>query len=130
MDARPTVKIRVKGEDSAHGAPFHHRDVDGAAGRKLSGALDYFGRSQGIALLDRENLVSDLQGQSQRRLDGLSPLDCGIAVKDLLQNLGIRDQTFPGCHQTLNQNLGLGFVRVGRSDQVHRKIGIDEGQPR
>jgi hypothetical protein len=47
-------------------------------------------------------------------------------MQDLLQDLGIGDQTVPLDHQTLELPQRVVLVGMGLTDQIHRHVRIDE----
>jgi hypothetical protein len=50
-------------------------------------------------------------------------------MENFLQDLRIGHKPPTGSNQPLEDHLGVCFMRVGGSDQVHRDIRIDEDQP-
>jgi hypothetical protein len=50
-------------------------------------------------------------------------------MEDLLQDLGVGDETLSIGHRTFNQPLGVNLARMWRAHEVHRDVGIDEDHP-
>jgi len=49
-------------------------------------------------------------------------------MENLLENLGVGNQTLARRNQTLQNDLGFGLVRMACTHQIHRNIGVDEDQ--
>jgi hypothetical protein len=81
------------------------------------------------SFLDRQHFVDYFQRNLKRRPDGFTPVHRGVAVEDLLQHFGVRDQTLPRCNQTLQDDLRFRFVRMRSPDQIHGNVGVHQDQP-
>ena len=75
--------------------PLHDGDVHAIAGRQQSAALDDLAGAKDIRLLDRENVVHDIQYKLEGRPDRFSSVDRGVSMNDLLQHLGVGHKTLP-----------------------------------
>jgi len=107
---------------------FHHGDVKGAAGWKQRAALRDLAGPQNVRLLDSENLVNDVQDHLERRSDSFSLVDGRVATQNLLQDFRVGNQALPRGDQAFQQDLRFRLVQMGRADQLHRDVGIDEDQ--
>jgi hypothetical protein len=76
--------------------------------------------------IDGKHLVDDSQKRLERRLDRVETLDGRIAMKELLEYLGVSHQTLTLGSEPFEKSLCVGLVRMGRSDEVHGHIRIDE----
>ena len=71
--------------------------------------------------------------QTIRRSANLLPfaaVDGGVTVQDFLQNFGVGYQALALADQLFQQSLGIALVGMGRSDQVHRNIRVDQNHGR
>ena len=70
----------------------------------------------------------DIQYELEGRPDRFSFVDRSVPMDNLLQHLGVSHKPLPRCNQALQEKLRLGLVRVRRTNQVHRNVGVDEDQ--
>jgi len=107
---------------------LHHRDMDGVARRHQRAVLCDLTGPQDVRFLDSKNLVNDVQNYLEGWGDGFSFADRRVPMQDLLQHFRISDQSLSRRDKAFQQDLRLSFVRMWRADEVHRNVGIDEGQ--
>jgi len=83
---------------------FQDGNVKGISRGEQIGALSDLPRSKNIPLLNREDIVDDLQHQAKRRGDRFTPLNRRVPVKNFLQHLGVRYEAFARSDQALQQD--------------------------
>lgn len=126
LDSRETVEARIKTHDSAYSALLHYREVNGIAWRQAPVAQDNLFRTFGGRYVNRQNLIHYAQKRIERRLNCIPAIHGCITMEYLLQHLGIGKQSFPFGKALFDKPPAIGFVRMGRPDQVHRDVGVDE----
>ncbi|HVK87865.1 MAG TPA: hypothetical protein VM513_27285 [Kofleriaceae bacterium] len=126
FDAGNVIEPSVERHDARDVVVLHDRDVErvsrgqpDAAMQDLLGALNVTGR-------DCKDLVDDAEQSIERGLDRVLPLDRHIPMKNLLQYLGVGDETLTIRDRALDQALRVDLVRMRSSDEVHREVRIDE----
>lgn len=90
--------------------------------------MSYLAGSQDVRLLDCEDIVDDVQQELERGADCFPLADGDVSMKDLLQDFGVGHKALSRCNQALQEKLGLALVRMRRPEDVHRDVGVDEGQ--
>ena len=123
---RPSIEVGIKAQKCADSVTFHDSDMNRIPSRQRSRILDDLAGAKDVGLLYGKDFVSDIQDHPERRCDRFPAVDRRIAMQNFLKHLGIRHQPFAIDDETLQQYLGIGLVRVRRSDQIHRHIRIDE----
>lgn len=76
--------------------------------------------------LDGIHRVHDAEKRVERRLNGITTIDDRVAVENLLENFGSADKTFTIVDRALQQPLRITLMRMRRSHQVHRDVGVDQ----
>ncbi len=109
---------------------FHDSDVNRVARRHGNLVLHDISSSQHIPLFDGENFVHDVPNYLECGLDRLSLSNRRIPVQNLLKHLCIGDQMLPGKDNVLQKQFGVAFVRVGRPNEVHWDVRVNEDQLR
>ena len=107
---------------------FHDGNMNGVSGREQGRTLSDLARPKDVPLFDCKDFIDHIQDHPKCRLDSVSSLNSRVSMQDFLQDHGICYEAFASGDQTLQQDLGIGFVRMGSSDQVHRNIRVDEDQ--
>jgi hypothetical protein len=92
LDTGGAVEAGVKAHDPAHAVLLHDRQVNCVAGREVPMAQDDDPRSLDGGAVDGEDFIDEAEERIERRLDGVAAIDGHVAMEDLLQDLGIRDQ--------------------------------------
>ena len=105
---------------------FHHGQVHGIARGDVSATEDDLFSALGDRTINRKHLIYHAKQYVECRLDGVAPADSYVAMQDLLENLGIGDETLPFSDQFLQYSLRIALVSMECADQVHRDIGIDQ----
>jgi len=77
-------------------------------------------------LIDGQDLVNDAEQGVEGWLDGVTAVDGDVAVQDLLQHFGVGHQALAVADQFFEQSLRVAFVGMGRADEVHRDIRVDQ----
>ena len=98
-------------------------------GQSLVGKNNLFRANYNI-LVHRQYLVDETEQGVEGGLNGIAAINRDIAVQNLLKDLGVGDQTLTLGDQLFQPSLGIAAMRVGRADQVHRDVGIDEDHDR
>src|SRR6266849_10059551 len=96
------------------------------ASRQLPISQDNPLRTFDNCLTDSQHLIDDAEQGIKRRLDSIAAVDCDVAVQYLLQHFGVRNQTLALADNLFEQPQRIALVRMGRADQVHRDVGVDE----
>ncbi len=107
---------------------LHNGDMHAVARRQQSVALHDLSGAKDIRLLDRKNVVHDIQDELEGRPDRFSSVDRSVPMDNLLQHFCVNHKTLSRCNQALQEKLRLGLVRVRRTNQVHRNVGVDKDQ--
>ena len=128
LQAGPAVEIAVEAHDRTDFMSLHHGDVDGIARRHQRAVLRDFTSPKDVRFLDAEHIVDHVQDHLECRPYGFPASDCRIPMKDFLQNFRIGNQALSGGYQAFQNHLRLGLVRMRRSDEIHRNVGIDKDQ--
>ena len=76
--------------------------------------------------LDRIHDVDDGQECIERGVDVLGTPNGRVPMQDLLEDLGIGAERFAGGDGVFECPTSGLLVRMGRPDQVHRDVGVDE----
>lgn len=79
-----------------------------------------------IGKLDREDLIGNSQKGVEGGLNGVAPANGDVTVEDLLEHFGIRNEALLFREKPLEYLLGIPFVGMRRSHQVHRNVRIEE----
>jgi hypothetical protein len=79
-----------------------------------------------VCPFDRVDGIDYAQERVQSRLDRVDAADCASPAQDLLQDLGVRDESKIPVDGMLEQASRRILVRTSSSDQEHRDVGIDE----
>jgi hypothetical protein len=116
LNTRKSVKPRVKAQDLLDAMLFHNGEVYGIAGGKMTVSLHNLLGPLHRCPIVRQHLINDAEQRIECRLDGVGPVDSGIAVQDFLQHLGIRYQPLALAHQFLKQSLGIALMEVRSAD--------------
>jgi len=107
---------------------LHNGDMHAVARRQQSAALHDLAGAKDIGLLDGKNVIHNIQYELEGRPDRFSFLDRGVPMNNLQQHLGVGYKPLSRCDQALQEELRLGLVRVRRTNQVHRNVGVDKDQ--
>jgi hypothetical protein len=125
----PAIKIGIKTQDRSNSAPLHHRNMEGVA-RRYSPAPDDFRGPQNVHFPYGEDLVYDIQSQLEHWSNRLSLGDGCVPVENFLEYFRTCPKALPRSDQPFQQDLGIRFVWVGPSGDVHEAISVDERQSR
>jgi len=105
---------------------LHHGDVDRVASRE-TGRPEHDGPCALCILVgDGEDFVDHAEQGVAGRLDRIPAIDRDVAVQDFLEDLGVGHEALALGDQPLERSLRVGLVGVGRTDEVHRDVGVDE----
>src|SRR5260221_5627066 len=127
-NSREPVKTRIEAQDSFDSMLLHDRQMQCIASGHLSAPHHNLFRALGCGPADGEHFIGDAEYSVECGLDGIAPVYRHIAVQDLLQDFGIRNQALPVADQIFQQTLRVGLVRMGRANKVHRDIRVDQNQ--
>ena len=75
-----------------------------------------------------ENLIDYAEQGIECRLNSIAAVDSSVAMQDLLQYLGIGNQSLALADQLFEQPLRVAFVGMVSAHQVHRIVRIDQNQ--
>ena len=130
LDSRQTVEPGVEAHDLRDSLLLHDGQVN-----RVSGGETVCPQNDGLGSIDdravhREYLVDDAEQDVEGWLDRIAAPYRDIAMKDLLQHLGIGHQPSALGNEPLQQALRVGLVGVGGSHEIHRDIGIDKDHGR
>src|SRR6266404_1939421 len=78
------------------------------------------------SLIHGENLVDNIKQGIECGLDRIPAVDRGIAVQNLLKHLCVGYKPLAIADELLQHPLSVCFVRMRRTDQVHRNIRVNE----
>jgi hypothetical protein len=125
-DAGKTVETRVEAHDHRDSSPLHDGQVQRIPGGEPRVAEHDALGAVGIGELDGEDLVGDAQERIEGGLDRVAPVDGDIAVEDLLEHLGARDEGLLPSQGALEHLLRIPFVGVLGAHQVHRDVRVEK----
>ncbi len=74
------------------------------------------------SLIHCKYFIDNSQQSIKRRLNSIRPLDRSITVKNFLQHFRVGRQPLLAAHQFLQPTLGIGFMRMGATHQVHGDV--------
>ncbi len=126
LKAGNTVEGGIETEDAAHAVPLHDRRMKGIARRKGRMASEDLPRILDVGKFDREHLFRQRSENVPRIPDRFQPPYGRVAVEDLLEHLGIGHESLTGSDQVFELSLGGELEGMGRPDQVHRDVGVEE----
>ena len=95
-------------------------------GRHPVECLDYRPRCTDFRHPEGQYFVGKRVEAAECGADGVGPAQCGVPVQDFLVDLDVRDETLAPSNQSIHELDGTGLVWVGRTDQVHRYVRINE----
>ncbi len=104
---------------------LHDRQMHGITRGYLAVPHYNFFGALGCGPVHGKHLIGDAKQGIECWLDGIAPVYCHIAVQDLLQNLGIRNQAFPIADEVFQQALRVGLMGMGSANEVHGDIRVD-----
>mgnify|MGYP007034356044 CR=1 FL=1 len=125
-DSGQGVEVGVERDDPVEAVPLHGGEVEGVAGLEAGPAKEEGFGPFHLGELDGENVVDDPAERVERRLDRVAPVEVAVATENLLKHLGAGDQLLAIGDGPLEEPLGVDLVGVGRPDQVHRDVRVDE----
>src|ERR1700674_1878563 len=76
--------------------------------------------------INGQDLIDDAKQGIESGLNGVAALNRHVAVQDLLQNLGIRDETLPLANELFKPSLRVGLVNMSSAHKVHGDIRVDQ----
>ena len=104
----------------------HDREVDGIPSGQIGVADDDLaGRGHGLES-DRQYLVYHLEYQVEAGLYRVAAADGDKTVENLLQHLGVSDQSAALGDRSFKESTGVHFVRVLGAHEVHGDVGVDQ----
>lgn len=118
--------MSVETEDPFHSVLSHDGEMDGIPRCQFGMADDDVSSTLGDLEINREHLVDDLQQDFEARLNSVAAVNRDIAVKNLLQDLGIGDEALFFGDGTFEKTTSVDLVRMLPADQVHRDVGVHQ----
>lgn len=88
---------------------------------------DLFRSNRGVHI-HGDHQVNDPEQCVKCGLDRISPIDGHVAVKDFLEYIGVRNQSFSTADQRLDSPLSIHLMGMSRTDQIHRNVGVNQNQ--
>jgi len=125
-DTGNAVESRIETQDALDSVVLHDGDMQGIAGGESAISQDDFLRALCGGLIDSQNLVDSAEQSVECRLDGITAVNCNVAVQDFLQYLGVRHQALTVTHELLEESLRVSLVKVRRAHKIHRDVRIDQ----
>ena len=105
---------------------FHDGKMHGITRRQLLITQDNLFRTFDYGPIHSQNLVHDAEQSVERGLDGVAAVDCDVAVQDLLENLGVRNQALALADHLFEQPSRIALVGMRSADQIHGDIRVDQ----
>lgn len=105
---------------------FHDGEMHGIPCRQLPMPQDNLFRTFGDGPIHGQHLIDDAEQGVKRRLDCVAAVDGNVAVQDLLKHFGIRNEALPVADQFLEQALRVALMRMRRTNEIHRDVGVDQ----
>ena len=128
LDPGKTVEPAVEAQDPIDSLPLHDGEMEGIASREALVPEHDRLRALDDRKIDRKDLVRYRKENVEGGLDRIPSVDRDEPVEDLLKDFGVRDQPLLLRDAPLEKPLGILLVRMGRSDEVHGDVRIDEDQ--
>jgi len=129
-DSRKSVEASVKTEDLRDLMFFHDGQVDriacGDAGMPQD---DLFGSLSGGAV-DSKHFIGNSKQSVKRRLYRFASIDGHVSMHDFLKHLSVCHQALALADGLLKKPSRVGLVGMGRANQIHWDIGVDEDHGR
>ena len=122
LDVWQSIKARVEAQDGLDPMKLHDGRVQGVTRRQTVAFEDDLLGPSCRPFIDGEYLIDNAQHSVVRRLDRFAAIDSSVAMKNLLQDLGVRHQPLPVTDELLQKSLGVSLMRMRRSDEVHRNV--------
>lgn len=73
------------------------------------------------------NTSSNQVGQQvERRLNCVASVDGYVAMNNLLEHLGVGNESIAPERDALEESLCINLVWVSRTDEIHRHVRVDE----
>lgn len=105
---------------------LHDRQMQGVSGGEPRIAKDDFLGALRGRTFDGINHIGYSEKRVEGRLNGVPAIYGNVAVQNFLKHFRVRDQALTIADKTLQKSLRIRLVWMGRTDQVHRNVGIDQ----
>jgi len=81
-------------------------------------------------VIDWQHFINNSKQSIERRLNRVTTFDRHIAMQNFLEHLSIRHEPLAFTQEFLKQPLCVRLMRMGRTDEIHRDIRVDENHGR
>src|SRR5258706_15911367 len=105
---------------------LHDREMYGITRRQLPIPQDNLFRALCDRPINMQHLIHYAKKSVERRLDCVAAVDSDVTVKDLLDTLGVRNQTRAIADDFFEQWSRVALVGMGSAKQVHGNILVDQ----
>lgn len=93
---------------------LHDREMYGVTRRQLPIPQDHLFRALCDRPINRKHLIHYAKQSVERGLDYVAAVDSDVTVQDLLENLGVRNQTAALADHFFEQSSSVALVGMGR----------------
>jgi hypothetical protein len=121
-DSGESVEAAIKTENTLDAVDLHGGKVNSIARGQLLVTQNDCASALDGGTVDWKDFIDDAKQSVKGRLDCIGAVDGNVTVKDLLQDFGIGDEALAIADQILQTSPGIGFVRMGSADQIHRDV--------
>jgi hypothetical protein len=105
---------------------LHDREMYGITRRHLPIPQDNLFRALCDRPINRQHLIHYAKQSVERGLDCVATVDSDVTVQDLLENLGVRNQTPALADRFFEQSSRVALVGMRSANQVHGNIRVDQ----
>jgi len=118
--------VAIEAENLLDTVLAHDSYMNGISRRQIRVADDDVPSTFDDLEIHRQHIIDDLEQYFEARLDGIAAIDGNKTVKDLLHDIGIGDEPALLGDGSFEQTASIDLVRMLRTHQVHRNIGVDQ----
>src|ERR1700726_2252193 len=104
----------------------HDGEMHGITRRKLPIPQDNLFRTLCDRPINSQHLIHDAEQTVERWLDCVAAVDSDVAVQDLLENLGVRNQVLAIADRLFEQSSRVALVGMRSANQIHGDIRVDQ----
>lgn len=121
-----TIKSSIEGQYPIDPVLFHDGQMQGLPRRQVLAAKNNFLGALRSNEIHVQHLIDNSEQGVKRRLDRVPAVNGDIAVKNLLQYVGVRNQPLPFADKSFQQLLRIALVTMSRTDEIHWNIRINQ----
>jgi hypothetical protein len=104
----------------------HDGEMHGITCRQLPIPQDHLFRTLCDGPIHSQHLIHDAEQSVERWLDCVAAVNSNVAVQDLLENLGVRNQALALADYLFEQSSRIALVGMRSANQIHGNIRVDQ----